>query len=360
MDEKVQGQRIDRSLKRRLGRITRSVMLPAIIALLIAYLTFTDGKWIFLNILLLPALGALMARTIQKHLFTSFAVTFAVCYLLQVCYGLFRFGFDLSVLFSGVYALLTLTYAALLTGGCGLLRLLHSFRGIGLKRSVVRILAAAIVALSVGTVVFFAVLILGEPFTASVADRQIRGYLKNTYPVSAYRFSGTIYNLVMGRYYGSAVSKSDFRYSFTVEFDPRTGVTIDHSESDLAKLKLYYEREQLALELFPILKEVLPGLTHVTCGEGSLIYLSITAEDLSPADIADMLITANRALRARGYQFDNFTVAAQKRSQRYLVQVQNITVSMIESGSLPEILQKAADSPGGYDGESGIFYFTKS
>lgn len=247
------------------------------------------------------------------------------------------------------------------------------------KKLITKILVGVVAVVAVvviGGILFIGNAFWGNPISALSADKVIKQYVEDNYPLLDLNVEKAHYNFKLGEYMSMAQSEESIDTKFAIY---SSGGKIVRDNYDGYVLSMFNTRRRLSDEYSAVVKTLVSqelGFENNTTmvwyyGDSTDILkldmkfdksLPINAKvtirfeltDNSTEDIAKVLTDAHMVFVNNGFIFNEYGLYAENKEM--YVSVHGVTAADIESGEIISLLEKAKNS----DSISGISFVSKS
>jgi hypothetical protein len=243
------------------------------------------------------------------------------------------------------------------------------------KMSIIKKLAAIAAVVVISGILFISNAFLGNPISASSADKVIKQYVETTYPLLGLKVERAHHNFKLGEYMSMAQSENSIDTKFAI-YSSGGKILRDTYGS---VLNMFNTRQRLSREYSSLVKTLVSrelgfenNTTIVRYYDDSTDILKLDMEfdkslpidaevtirfeltDNSTESIARVLTDAHKVFVNNNCNFNKYGVYAE--NDKGYVMVHRVTVADIEGGELTNLLEKARNS----DSISGINCVVKS
>jgi hypothetical protein len=239
-----------------------------------------------------------------------------------------------------------------------------------------KLFAVIVAILLIGGILLIGNAFLGNPISASTADRAIEKYVENHYPLLDLKVEKAHYNLKIGEYMAMAQSGKSIDTKFAIY---TRGDQIIRDNYQNYVLSGFNTRLRLSQEYSSLVKTLIstePGLSNNTSivwyfeepsdvfkldmkfDKSLPIKVKVTVRydltDKSTEGIARILTDVHKVFVSNNCNFAEYGLFAE--NDEGYVMVNGVTANEIESGELPDLLEKAKNG----DLLNGIRFVVKS
>ena len=238
-----------------------------------------------------------------------------------------------------------------------------------------KILAGIVGVILIGGILYIGNAFLGNPISASTADKVIKQYVENNYPLFGLKVEKAHYNFKEGVYMAMTQSEKSIDTKFAIY---SSGGKIVRDNYDDYVLSMFNTRQRLSDEYSEVVKTLVSkelgfdnNTTIVWYYENptdilkldmkfdkslpinAMVDIRLELTDNSTEGIAKVLTDAHKVFVNNDCNFNKYGLYAENNGM--LVMVNGVTAADIESGELTNLLEKAKNS----DNISGITLFIK-